>query len=231
MKKKYFMMAVAAIFLLATISACSNKGKSAPETDDEELVDEDEDDDADESDVALEYVSQDLGTFDLYGHVRSVEYEQAGMAEVTLRFDSKGNLADMRRTDSDGEEQTAILTRDNKGRITSIMWSEDDPWATQFAYAEDCMAPKTYISSNRSGNEIAYTYTRTDKGKIESMEREERVHFEDVEDQEQPTFTFSQKDSHGNWPTMSASVSFESSKTCGSSIFYISFTKKMLYSK
>ena len=92
MKKKYFMMAVAAIFLLATISACSNKGKSAPETDDEELVDEDEDDD--ENDVALEYVSQDLGTFDLYGHVRSVEYEQAGMAEVTLRFDSKGNLAD-----------------------------------------------------------------------------------------------------------------------------------------
>ena len=203
MKKKYYVMAVAAIFTLATATSCSSKEKGNKQVDATEAeVDEDEDDGENEEEtveVDHFYRSPDMALFDLYGKVQSVVYSEKNRPDVTMRFDGDAYLISMTRI-ADGKPEVAVVERDAVGRITEIQWYSDDPWVTMFDYGQDIMPrPEQYISTNRTGNSITYAFTRDDDGRITHTKRTEVVHFGEVEGGPAVHISFADADSHDNW--------------------------------
>ena len=201
MKKKYLVMAVAAIFVLATATSCGSKDKSNKEQAEamEEEVDEEEAEEEDGEEVDHYYLSPDMALFDLYGKVQSVVYSEKNRPDVTFNFDNEAYLISMTRI-VDGKPEVANLPRDAVGRITEIQWYGDDPWVTMFDYGQDIMPrPEQYISTNRTGNSITYEFTRGDDGRITHTKRTEVVHFGEVEGGPAVKISFANKDSHDNW--------------------------------
>ena len=199
MSKKYFIFAIAAAFSLAVITSCNSKSsKSSNDTEESEDTEDAEDAEASVSIMhSADYLTQDLATFDLFGRVASVSYEMAGQYPVTIRFDGSGQLISVERTNHDGTVETAELTYNDKRQLEQIEWP-DDPWVVMFVYSGRSKAPSQYISTNRYGNGATYTYTRDSSNAVTAMEREESVHFEEV-DKSSPTFSFDEIDSHDNW--------------------------------
>ena len=204
MNRKYLVMAVAAIFTMAIIGACSNKDKNNQESadveDTEELDDEEEDEDLDEK---QEYLSQDLATFDLYGQVQYAVYHNSNDENtVKVSFDPKGQVVDIVRVDEEQKPEKASIITVDKKRIDFIAFESDDPWMTSFDYDETAsgfVAPRMSMETNQMGNNDAYTYHRDKDGKLKKVEHEEVVHGNVVEDESTCSVKVGDYDRHNNW--------------------------------
>lgn len=195
MKKKYFVMAVAAVFALATVCSCG-KSKGNKEKDDTEEVEDDEDDE----ESVREYLSQDLATFDLYGQVLTVSYDDGD--NVSVMFNPSGTVEQIMKIDSEGSVETGTIDRDGNERIQFISFESDEPWITSLGYDDDAdgfVSPVSYMSTNTMGNYSAYNYQRDSNGKVTGVEYEEAVHGSIIDDTSEYTISFSDYDEQGNW--------------------------------
>ena len=194
MKKKYFVMGLAALFMLFTATSCNNKSKK--EKDDTEKV-EDEKDDAEEKD---DYLTQDLASFDLRGEVIAVKYTGDEHTEpVVVQFNDDGSLKDIHKMGVEGNADKGIIVRDEKKRIISIAFESQAPWTTFLSYDDGSMLPQSCIESNQMGNYTCTTYERDEDGNIVKVEFEEGVHGYDVDHPEETVIKLTDQDSHGNW--------------------------------
>jgi hypothetical protein len=203
MNKKLFTFVVAAAFALFTVTSCNSKHKTSKERDDDDTEEVDEDEEEEEEETAKAYLSQDLATFDLYGQVLSVSYEQGEHTPpVSIQFSPDGSVVSILRVDGEGTAENASYEYNEEGRITMISWESDDPWVSILSYeGEGFVAPCSYTNTNQMGNYIQKAYHRDANGKLTSVDYEEAVHGGIVEDPDGHVFTLSDFDSHGNWLT------------------------------
>ena len=200
MKKRNFVLALAAFFVFFALSSCDNKKskKDKDEDDTEEVADEEKnDEEAEEKD---DYLTQDLATFDLRGPVIAVKYTaDEHMEPVTIQFEENGELKSIYKFDVEGNVDMGAPGRDSKGRIEAIIFETLQPWISMFSYESGSMLPKSYTDTNQMGNAICTTYERDDDGNIVKAEFEETVHGGVVENNDEYTVKLSNFDEHGNW--------------------------------
>ena len=149
-----------------------------------------------------EYLSQDLATFDLYGRVESVSYDQGEHTlPVCIQFDTNGKVTSIVRTDSGGNKENAELLYDGSGRIETICFESDAPWINVLTYGDGdgFQAPVTYTTTNQMDNYTEVTYQRDSNGLVVGIQREEYIHFNLVEDNDPYTIELSDFDQMGNW--------------------------------
>ena len=152
--------------------------------------------------VKHEYLSQDLATFDLYGRVESVNYDQGEhVLPVCVQFDTNGKVTSIVRTDSGGNKENAELLYDDSDRIETISFESDAPWINVLTYGdgEGFLAPVTYTTTNQMDNYTEVTYQRDSNGLVIGIQREEYIHFNLVEDNDPYTIELSDFDRMGNW--------------------------------
>lgn len=152
--------------------------------------------------VKHEYLSQDLATFDLYGKVESVNYDQGEhVLPVCVQFDTNGKVTSIVRTGSGGNKENAEILYDGLDKIETISFESDDPWINVLTYGdgEGFQAPVTYTTTNQMGNYTEVTYQRDSTGLVIGIQREESIHFALVEDNDPYTVELSDFDSMGNW--------------------------------
>lgn len=181
---------LAAVCILA-LSACKqNAGQNTEQT--KEAAEE----------VKREYLSQDLATLELYGQVQSVTYTEDHVYPVTILFDEKGSVTAIQKILSDEEKENAEFSYSSEdGAIKSIQFPSDDPWITYLGYEKGpgFKAPSSYTASNQTGNYTEETYHRDSTGRVVSIDVEEAIHFNVVEDNTPLTVEFSDFDEKGNW--------------------------------
>ena len=207
MKKKYLVLAVAAMFTLAAATSCGDSKKSKKDKDDTEEVDDEEKGDEDD------YLTQDQATFDLRGPVVAVKYVGEHMEPVTVLFTDRGKVEGIYKFDTEGNMDQANVIREDQRHITEIDFPTLDPWMTLFEYEDDSMLPSATIDSNRMGNATTMTYHRDEDGNLESVDYEEMVHGGKVGETQHPVVRFDATDDHGNW--LKCTIIFE-----GYSYFY-----------
>lgn len=152
--------------------------------------------------IKREYLSQDLATFDLYGKVESVNYDQGEhVLPVSVKFDSNGKVTSIVRADSGGNKENAEILYDGSGKIETICFESDAPWINVLTYGdgEGFQAPITYTTTNQMGNYTEVTYQRDSNGLVNGIQREESIHFALVEDNDPYTIELSDFDRTGNW--------------------------------
>ena len=152
--------------------------------------------------VKHEYLSQDLASFDLYGKVESVNYDQGEhVLPVCVQFDTNGKVTSIVRTGSGGNKENAEILYDGLDKIETISFESDDPWINVLTYGdgEGFQAPVTYTTTNQMGNYTEVTYQRDSTGLVIGIQREESIHFAPVEDNDPYTVELSDFDSKGNW--------------------------------
>ena len=152
--------------------------------------------------IKREYLSQDLATFDLYGKVESVNYDQGEhVLPVCVKFDSNGKVTSIVRADSGGNKENAEILYDGSGKIETICFESDAPWINVLTYGdgEGFQAPITYTTTNQMGNYTEVTYQRDSNGLVNGIQREESIHFALVEDNDPYTIELSDFDRTGNW--------------------------------
>ena len=199
--KRFFL---AAVCILA-IAGCGRNKKQASDNPDANPVQATSSENKAETtaaeEVKHEYLSQDLATFDLYGQVQSVSYSQEHVYPVSVKFESDGKLVAIQRVDSEGTAEDAVYSRDANGRIESIRYESDSSWETLLRYGdgEGFQAPVVVTNSNLTGNYTEETYNRNADGFVTSLDVEEYIHFEKVEDKDPRTIEFSDFDEKGNW--------------------------------
>ena len=199
MKKKYLVLAVAAMFTLAAATSCGDSKKSKKDKDDTEAVDEEEKDDEDDGE-ADDYYTQDLATFDLRGQVIGVKYiGDEHTVPVYVLFGEEGFLKSVTKIDVEGVAEEAGVERDRKNRINRLAFPSDDPWVSNFDYDSDTMLPTEYTNENQMGNFTTEKFERDDDGTITEATFTEGVHGNIVSEDEPFDIKFSNLDGHGNW--------------------------------
>ncbi len=94
-----------------------------------------------------------VATFDLYGKVESVNYDQGEhVLPVCVQFDTNGKVSSIVRTDSGGNKENAEILYDGLDKIETISFESDDPWINVLTYgdAEGFQAPVTYTTTKRA---------------------------------------------------------------------------------
>ena len=195
MKKRNYVLFLAAFFMFFAIAACdgkkNKKDENENEDENEEVEDEDEKDD---------YLTQDLATFDLRGEVIAVKYTgDEHTLPVVVQFEDNGSLKSVYKFNSEGYPEEATIDRDSKRRIEIISFESDEPWITSLIYDNSSMLPKSHMDSNQMGNYTCSTYERDDDGNIVKAEFEEAIHGNIVEDHDEYSVKLSDFDEHGNW--------------------------------
>ena len=211
MKKMLYYIAVAAVFMLVAGCSCSSEKeknrKASTEdwntemaADGEDAESQEDESIADDSEQKDDYLTQDLATFDLRGHVASVKYSGDNTMEpVVVEFNDEGRLKSIVKYDSEGNAEKGTIERDEKGRIVSISFESNSPWVTILDYRDDSMLPYSSLDTNNSGNFNSTTYHRDDDGNLLSVEVEEGIHGNMVEQTDETVIQLTETDSHGNW--------------------------------
>lgn len=201
MKKRNYVLALATIFMIFAFSSCDGKkSKKDKDIDDTEEVADEEETDEDNASEKEDYLTQDLATFDLRGHVIAVKYTaDEHMEPVTVQFEEDGSLKNVYKFDVEGNVDEGTISRDRKGRIERISFETLSPWETLLSYENGSMVPKSDTDSNQMGNSISRTYERDEDGNIEKVKFEETVHGGIVEDNDEYTVKLTDYDEHGNW--------------------------------
>ena len=133
MKKNYFVLTFAALFMFFAIAACDGKKNKKDENEDEneEVEDEDEKDD---------YLTQDLASFDLRGEVIAVKFTGDEHTQpVVVQFEDNGSLKSIYKFNAEGYPEEGTIDRDGKRRIQIISFESDEPWVTSLVYDNNSM--------------------------------------------------------------------------------------------
>ena len=201
--KRFFLAAVCILALSACKQNAGQNTEQAKEPADNTAVQTTAPEEAPKAEeVKLEYLSQDLATFELYGQVQSVTYTEEHVYPVTILFDENGKVTSIQKILSDEEKENAEFSYSSEdGAIKSIQFPSDDPWITYLGYEKGpgFKAPSSYTASNQTGNYTEETYHRDSTGRVVSIDTEEAINFNVVEDNTPLTVEFSDFDEKGNW--------------------------------
>ncbi len=203
MNRNSITLAAIAILSMAmiTLSSCNETPQSNNKSDVDSTAVADDNIDVE---VQKTYLTQDLATFDLYGQVSSVRYDQGEHTyPVVITFDKQGNLTSIIKEGVNGDAEEGNVSRnDENGRIEELWWVSDDPWITIFKYDGDGIVPPSQtMDTNQMGNYTLETYQRDADGNLVEVDFEEAVHGSIVEGEPKHVTTLSDFDTSGNWQT------------------------------
>ena len=195
MKKNSFLFA-ASVMLAMLFIACSGNSKKS-ETESATTKDS----------VSTEtiskdrYMSKDLCTFDLRGPVKAVKYtgDEYTMPVIVEFYEDEGTFKSIYKLYAKDDVRLGKIDCDDKGRITSIIFEPDLPWMSKFDYDKTSALPKSYITTNESGDFTRTTYHRDAHDNIVKVDVERAMNYKISKNEDETVIKLSDYDDHGNW--------------------------------